>query len=169
MAGGAIGRSKGRSRRRVRRIIRLLPGRQMASGIPAVRRLNCQRRIVPHMALVAARDLSGRRNLVRIRQRETGTGVVECRIRPQNRVVAGRTERCRKSRCNVVWHGAAKRRRAVPGRLVTPVAIRVRGGERIVVAHMAIRAGHHFACGCHLVRARQRPTGCRVIKRYVCP
>ena len=49
------------------------------------------------------------------------------------------------------------------------VAVRVRGGEGIVVAHMAIRAGCHFASRRHLMRARQRPAGDGVIKRYVRP
>jgi len=60
----------------------------MASRIPAVRRLNRQRRIISHMALVAARHLPGRRNLVRVRQREPGVGMIKRGIRPHNRVVA---------------------------------------------------------------------------------
>ena len=59
------------------RIVGLLPGRQVASGIPAIRRLNGQRRIVAHVALIAARDLSSRRNLVRIRQRKSRRRVIE--------------------------------------------------------------------------------------------
>ena len=43
---------------------------------------------------------------------------------------------------------------------MAPVAVRVRRGEGIVVAHVAIGAGCHFARWRHLVRARQRPT-CR--------
>jgi len=78
----AIGRPKRRSRRGVRWIIGLLPRRQMASRIPAIRRLNRQRLIVHSMALVASRNLAGRGKLMRIRQRETGFGVVERRIRP---------------------------------------------------------------------------------------
>jgi len=98
------------------------------------------------VALVAARHLSGRRNLVRIRQRKAGIGMVERRIRPHNRVMALGTQRRREARRNVVRHGAAKRRRAIPRRLVTTVAIRVRRRERIVVTDVAVRASVHLAC-----------------------
>jgi len=69
----------------------------------------------------------------------------------------------------VVRHGPAKRRRAVPGRLVAAIAIRVCGRERVVVAYVAIRAGYNFARRRQLVRARQRPAGHGVIKRYIRP
>ncbi len=105
------------------------------------------------MALITACNFSGRRNLVRICQRETGAGVVERRIRPCDRVVTGRTERGRKASGNVVRHSATKGWGAVPSRLVAAVAIRVRGSEGIVVAHVAIGAGHDFACRRQLVRA----------------
>ena len=160
---------KRRSRTRVHRIVGLLPGRQMASGISAIIRLNRQRRVVPHMALVATRNLSGRCNLVRVRQRETGIGMIERRIRPDNCVVAGRTERRRKSCRDVVRHRPAKRGRAVPRRLMAPVAIRVRSGQGIVVAHVAVRAGIDFARRRHLVRTRQRPARSGVVECYVGP
>jgi len=121
------------------------------------------------MALVASRNLAGRRNLVRIRQWETGIGVVERRIRPRRRIVAGCTDRSRKARGDVVRHGPAKRRRAVPGCLVAAITIRVRGRERVVVAYVAIRAGYHFARRRQLVRTRQSPAGHGVIKHDVRP
>ena len=147
VASRAIRGRKGTARRRVRGIIRLLPGRQMATGIPAVIRLNRQRRVIPHVALIAARHLSGRRDLVRVRQRKTGVGVVERRIRPHDSVVTLRAERRRKARGNVVRYNSAKRWRAVPRRLVASKAIGVGHRERIVVAHVAVRAGIDFACG----------------------
>ena len=74
-------------------VIRPLPSAavelvKMALGITAIRGLNGQRRIVAFMALVATGHFSGWRNLVRIRQGESGSGVIESRIRPQDRVVA---------------------------------------------------------------------------------
>ena len=69
----------------------------------------------------------------------------------------------------MVRHIPAKRRRAVPGRLVAAIAIRVRGREVVIVAYVAIRAGYDFARRRQLVRARQRPAGLAVIKRYVRP
>src|ERR1700692_2613957 len=78
--------------------------------------------------------------------------------------MALRTERGREPCRNVVRNSAAKGRRAVPSRLVAPVAIRVRRGEGIVVADVGIGAGYHFAGRRQLVRARQRPTSRGVIE-----
>ena len=126
----------------------------MALRVTAVRRLNRQRRIVPHVALVATRHLSGRCDLVRIRQRKTGVGMVERRIRPHDSVVTLRAKRRREARRNVVRHRSTKRRRAVPRCLVTAIAIRVRHCKRIVVAYVAVRAGIHLPRRRHLVRTR---------------
>ena len=78
--------------------------------------------------------------------------------------MARRAHGGRKPRGNVVWHTSADRRRALPRRLVAGEAIRVRGGESVVVAHVAIGAGHDFACRRQLVRTRQRPAGRGVIE-----
>jgi len=121
------------------------------------------------VALVAARYLSGRRHLVRIRQWKAGVGMVERRIRPHNRVMALGAQRRRETRGNVIRHGAAKGRRAVPGRLVATVAIRVRRRERVIVADVAVRASVHLACWRHLMRTHQRPAGSAVIENRRSP
>ena len=71
--------------------------------------------------------------------------------------MALRTERGREACGNVIRHVSTIRRRAVPRRLVAPVAIRVRRGERIVVVDVAVRAGVHLARRSQLVRPKQRP------------
>jgi hypothetical protein len=108
---------------------------------------------------------------VGIRQGEAKSVVIEFAVSPLRNGVARRASgsRGRKACGNVVRHSAAKRRRAVPGRLVAPVAIRVCGSKGVVVAHVAIGAGHDFASGRQLVRAHQRPAGCGVIKHNVRP
>ena len=116
------------------------------------------------MALIAAGHLSGWRDLVRVRQRKTGVGMVERRIRPHNGVVALRAKRRREACRDVVRHCPAKCRRAVPRRLVTTVAIRVRRRKRVVVSDVAIRAGIGLARRRHLVRTRQWPARRAVIK-----
>jgi len=121
------------------------------------------------VALVAARYLSGWRHLVRTRQREAGGGVIERRIRPHNRVMTLGTQRRREARRNVIRHGAAKSRRAIPGRLVAAVAIRVRRRERVIVADVAVRAEIHLACWRHLMRTHQRPAGSAVIENRRSP
>ena len=78
--------------------------------------------------------------------------------------MARRAHGGRKPRSNVVWHTSAKRCRALPSRLVAAKAIRVRGGEGIVVANMAIRAGHDSARRRQLMRTGQRPSGRGVIE-----
>ena len=116
------------------------------------------------MALVAARDLARRCDLVRIRQRKARVGVIKSRIRPHIRVMALAAQGRREPRRDVVRHISAKGGRAVPRRLVAAVAIRVRRGEIIVVVDVAVRAGTHLPRRRHLVRAQQRPAGNRVIE-----
>ena len=158
----AVADSERRSSTRVHRIVCRVVGRQMALRVTAIGRLNRQRRIVAHVALVATRHLSGRCDLVRVRQRKTGVGMVECRVRPHDGVVTLRAKRRWEPRGNVVRHRSTKRWSAVPRRLVAPVAIRVRHCKRIVVAHVAVRAGIDLARRRQLVRARQCPT-CRAV------
>jgi len=64
----------------------------------------------------------------------------------------------------VVGHVSAKRLRALPGGDVAAVAVRVRRVERVVVIDVAVRAGNDFAGWCQLVRTRQWPARCAVIK-----
>lgn len=77
------------------------------------------------MALIAPRDFSGGRDLMRIRQREARGGVIERRIRPCDRVMTLRTKRGGETCGNVIRHVSAKRWRAVPRGLVAPEAIGV--------------------------------------------
>ena len=117
------------------------------------------------MALIAARDLPCRSNLVRIRQREPGAGVVECRIRPRNRVVALRTKRGWETRGNVIRHVSAERRRALPCSLMAAITIGVRRREGVIVIDVAVGAGIHLARRGQLVRTKQRPACRRVVER----
>lgn len=68
---------KRRSRRGVRRIIRRLPGRQVALRIPAVRRRNRQAVVVVDVASGARYDFARGRQLVRICQRKPRGSMVE--------------------------------------------------------------------------------------------
>lgn len=61
----------------MRRIVRLLPRRQVTLRIAAIGRLDRQSGIIAQMALIATSDLPCRRNLMRIGQGEAGAGVVE--------------------------------------------------------------------------------------------
>ena len=63
----AVGCRKRCSASRVRRVIGLLPGRQVASGIPAVGRLDRQIVIVVDVTVRAGTHLARRGHLVRIR------------------------------------------------------------------------------------------------------
>ena len=78
----AVRRREWSARRRVHRVGGPLPApsvvrTQVALRVSAIGRLNRQGRIIAHVALIAARNFSCRRNLVRIRQRETRVGVIE--------------------------------------------------------------------------------------------
>jgi len=87
------------------------------------------------------------RKHVRPLQRETCRRVIELSVGPQNRVVARRAHGSRKARGNVVRHAPAYCRRTVPGRLMAPVAVRVRRRQVVVISNVTIRAGNHFSCG----------------------
>jgi len=146
----------------VRRVVRCLPGRQVAAGVSAVGRRNRQRIVVVDVTLCAGRDFAHWGHLVRIRQREAGGGVIKRRVGPACRVVAGRALRCGEARLDVIGDVAAKCLCAVPVRGVATVAIR--RGQSVVVIDVARDAGSGQ------VRSRQRPTGGSVVKgHYVGP
>jgi len=85
VASRAVGHAKSRARRRVHWIIRLLPSRQVASGISAVVRLGSQVVIVVDMAGSASHVG------VAVGQNKSRRAVIEDRCGPGNRVVASRT------------------------------------------------------------------------------
>ena len=88
--------------------------------------------------------------------------MIERRVGPVRRVVAGRALGGRKACLDMVGDIAAKCLRAVPVRGVATVAIR--RGQSVVVIDVARDAGSGQ------VRSRQRPTGGSVVKgRYVGP
>ncbi len=64
----------------------------------------------------------------------------------------------------MIWYHSTHRRGALPSGDVAAVAIRVRRREGVVVAHVAVGAGHDFTHRRHLVRARQRPARGGVVK-----
>ena len=74
----------------------------MASGIPAIRRLNRQCVIVVDVALRTRRNLARWRHLMRVRQWEARRAVVKRRVQPRGRVVTGQALRSRKACRNVV-------------------------------------------------------------------
>lgn len=87
-----------------------------------------------------AGDCGARRQHVRPLQREACGGVVKLSVGPQHRVMTRRTHGSRKARSDVIRHATAIRRRAIPRRLMAPIAIGVRRSKVVVVANVAIRA-----------------------------
>ncbi len=78
--------------------------------------------------------------------------------------MAGRTLRGREARRDVIRYHSPHRRRGLPSSLVAAVAIRVRRREGVVVAYVAVSAGHDFPGRRHLMRTRQRETGGAMVK-----
>ena len=109
MACRAVPDSERRSRGGVGRVIGLLPGRQVALRVPAIRGLDGQAVVVIDVA-GSARQVS-----VPVGQQETCGAVIEDRRGPGNRVMARRAVRNCKlcSRCRV--HRIIRR---LPGRQV---------------------------------------------------
>ena len=161
VARGTIGHGKRTSGRRMRRIVRGLPGAQVAARIPAVRGLNIQRIIVVDVALRARGYFPRGRHLVGIGERETGSAVIESCVRPRRGVVASGTLRHRKAPADVIWHVATQSLRAVPVLQVAAgvSAIRGRNLQRVVVVDMALRAGRGH------MHAGQRETSHAVVER----
>lgn len=112
-----------------------LPGRRVAAV--AVRRQ------IPGIVVVyvAGRAGSLRRVGVSSGERKARCAVIELAIGPRRDGMAGSAlgSRIRKTRRDVVRHGSADRRGAVPGRLMTAVA--VSGTQAVVIADMAGSAG----------------------------
>ena len=83
VASRAVGHAKSRARRRVHGIVRLLPSRQVAPGIAAVRRGGGQ--------VVIVVDVAGGTGHIgmAIRQQEPGGAVIELRAQPAVKSVAG--------------------------------------------------------------------------------
>ena len=141
VAGGAIGRRKRRARRRVHRIVGLLPGGQVASGIPAIRRADLQIVIVVEVAVRAGGHLARRCHLVRVCQRKTGGRMVKIRCQPGNRIMASGARRNRKYCGRRRMLGV---RRLLPGcEMASGIpAVRRRDFQIEVAAHVAIQTGN---------------------------
>ena len=98
------------------RIVRLLPGGEVAAGIPAIRRLNAQGIVTADVALRTRGYFARGRHLVRVGKREAGSAVVERACRPSRDGMTRRTSRgsSREIRRHVIGHVSANRLRAVP-------------------------------------------------------
>jgi len=145
----------------VDRIIRGLPGRQVAAGVAAIGGLNLQIIVVVDVALCAGGDFTGRGHLVRIRKRKTGGAVIEGGARPAGGVVAGGALGHGEAGGDVIRNASAEGLRAVPLRQVAArIAAVVRLNlDRVVVIDVALNAG------CGHMRAGQRKTGHAVVER----
>jgi len=153
----------------VRRIIGLLPGRQMASRVPAVGRGSRQRVVIVDVAVRAGRHFARRRHLVCIGQRETRRTVIkDCRC-PRNGVMA----------CRAVRDGKRRSRSCVRrvigllpgGQMASRIPAVVRHDTQAVVTiDVAGFAGRHLAAVGHQgVRVRQREPERVVVELAVGP
>src|SRR5205807_2277566 len=103
------------------------------------------------MAILTRELLVVRRNNVAIRAhrpvvRNAEKSMIENCAQPSRRHPRGVASdaSCRIARRHVIWHVPAKRRRALPRRLMAPVAIRIRRRECVIIADVAVRAGVHL-------------------------
>lgn len=156
VAGRAVRGCKGSARSWVSRIVGLLPGCKVTSGIAAIVRLDRKSIVAIDVAGGAARGFARRCELVRVGQGKTGAAVVENTVGPYRDGVtrgasgSGLREICR----DVIGNISAESLRAVPSRQVT--AQTIRGAQRVVVVDVA--RGAWRRCGGH-VRASQSETG----------
>ena len=135
VARGTVCCSKGGAGCRVHWIVRALPSGQMAAGISAVRRGNGQRIVVVDVAQRACH--AG----VSVGQRESGRIVIKNSSRPRSNRVAGRAGRGsrRETSRDVVRNVTTNRCGALECCRVA--SITVRRIQRVIVVHMARRAG----------------------------
>ena len=70
------------------RIVGLLPCRQVAARVATIGRLSVQRIVAADVALRASHHLARRGELVRVRQRETGSAVIKLAVCPNRNRVA---------------------------------------------------------------------------------
>src|SRR6516162_2590677 len=94
------------------------------------------------------------------RQRPTGAAVVKLTIRPENRVVAGRTLSYRETSRDVVH----RRSCIIEVGRVAERTSRVRGGEVVIAVVALITVSYLSSCRDQLVRTRERETGGAVIE-----
>ena len=135
VAGRAIRRLKSGPRGRVHRIIRLLPGRQMAARIPAVRR--------PHRQVVIVVEVAGSASHigVAVGQKKSRGAVIEDRRGPRNRVVASvAVGHSKSSPCR----GVHRIIRLLPSRQVAAriPAVRRPYHQAVIVVEVAGGTGH---------------------------
>ncbi len=115
VARGAVCRCKGRAGARVDRVIRRLPGRQVATGISAIGRC--------HRQVVIVTDMTKRTSQIRVAigQQKTGRAVVELGVQPTVKGMARGAIRNRKLRSSRLVH---RIRRILPIRHVAGQACR---------------------------------------------
>lgn len=155
VAGGTVGSGKGSAGSGVRRIIRLLPGGEVATGIAAIGRSNLQ--------VVVAIDVAGRAEHVGmpIGERKSGGTVVEFAIGPGgDGMASGTSGSCGgESRGEVVGHGAAQSCRFIPVSRMAGYAVgRI---QSVVIVDVAGSTGSGRG---RLVRADKRETRNAVIE-----
>jgi hypothetical protein len=138
-----------------------LPSRLVAAVAIGVR--GCQGVIAADVAR------STRRGHVETLQRPACRGVVKLSIHPEQSVMTGGTKRSREARLDVIRDVSTKRRRTLPRGYVAAVAVGIGRRKRVVVAHVAIRAGHYFSGRRQLVRTRKRPPRRGMVKNRRVP
>ena len=169
VASRAVGGGKGSAGSGVRRIIRLLPGGKVASGIAAIRGLNGEGVIVIDVAGRASWNLTRGDQLVRIGERETGGAVIESGTGPVDGVVARGAVANRESGAGSGVRGIVG---TLPSRQVAAGIAAIGGlnGEGKIAVDVARSATGNFAAvGDELVRVGKGETGGAVIEFAVGP
>lgn len=160
VAVGAVRGRVGWARSGVRRIIGLLPSREVAARIAAIRGCDLQIVIVVDVALRASGHFTRGRHLVGVCEREAGGAVIESRVRPVRGVVTRGALGYREARRNMIRDIATKSLRAVPlcEMAARVTAVRRSNLQSVIVVDVALSAGRRDVC------ASQRKPSDAVIK-----